>query len=332
MRLTALENTPVDYTAEVKDDFIHLHGLIKGQFNSIPAEKMKFFEEVLKATRSPGGSAANVCHGFANMGMESVFIGSTGNDEAGEYYAEELRKAGVIPYIEVKKGPTGKCLTLISYDKERTFAMNMGKSSSLLPWEFEAWQIASSDIFHTTAYALDSMYWTVKRAMKIAKENDVKISFDLASVTSIQRHRKRIRHLLENYVDIVFANEEEAFEYTGENTIGAAITNDALRYKSRHSHSEHVVVLKLGSEGARIYSDAKWGRKAVYAAIPACNVSEVKNTNGAGDAFAAGFLYGVAKGHDFIKAGQIGAFYAAKVVEQESARLPYRISNIEELI
>lgn len=323
MRLTALENTPVDYTAEVKDDFITLHKLRKGQFNSISAEKMKFFEESLKAARSPGGSAANVCHGFANLGLESAFIGSTGNDEAGEYYAEELRKAGVIPYIEVKKGPTGKCLTLISYDKERTFAMNMGKSSSLLPWEFEKWQVASAGIFHTTAYALDSMYWTVKRAMRIAKKNDVKISFDLASVTSIRRHRRRIMHLLENYVDIVFANEEEAEALTGMGAYAAAV----------ELGKKHTVAIKLGKDGAVVRNPfERLGESIQSCFIPAYKVSEVNNTNGAGDAFAAGFLYGIAKGYGLEKSGKIGAYYAARVVEQESARLPYRISNIEELI
>lgn len=318
MRLTALENTPVDYTAEVKDDFIHIHGLSKGQFNSIGAEQMRFFEEVLKATRSPGGSAANVCHGFANLGMESVFIGSTGNDEAGEYYAEELRKAGVIPYINAKKGPTGKCLTLISYDKERTFAMNMGKSSSLLPWDFDKWQIASTDIFHTTAYALDSMYWTVKRAMKIARKNKVITSFDLASVTFIQRHKRRIRHLLENYVDIVFANEEEAMAYTGADNPYLALDRLAADGKT--------AVVKMGSKGAMAKGFLGNGICAAY------SVSEVKNTNGAGDAFAAGFLYGFAKEFSITRMLQAGSYYAARVVEQESARLPYRISNIEKMI
>lgn len=318
MRLTALENTPVDYTAEVKDDFIYANGLSKGQFNSVDAEKVKFFEQVLKATRSPGGSAANVCHGFANLGMESAFIGSIGNDEAGEYYAEELRKAGVVPYLQIKKGPTGKCLTLISYDKERTFAMNMGKSSSLLPWDFEKWQIVSTEIFHTTAYALDSMYWTVKRAMKIARNNNLLVSFDLASVTSINRHKRKIRKLLDNYVDIVFANEEEVMAYTGADNPYLAL--DRLAYEKM------AAVVKMGSKGAMAKGDLGSAICAAY------SVSEVKNTNGAGDASAAGFLYGIAKGLSIQKSLQIGAYYAARVVEVEPARLPYRIENIEELV
>lgn len=332
MLLTALENTPVDYTADVSDDFLKEHGFQKGGFNGISTKLRKSLEQCVKFEKSPGGSAANVCHGFANLGMRAAFIGSVGNDENGEFYANELKNAGIAPCVNEKKGPNGICMTFITPDKERTFAVNMGESSSLWPWQFDSEDIRHSNFFHTTAYALDSMYWTVKRAMKIAKKNDVKISFDLASVTSIKRHRRRIRHLLDNYVDIVFANEEEAMAFTGENTIGAALTNDALKYKKKHTHSEHVVVLKLGSEGARICSDAKWGRRGVYAAIPAYRVSEVKNTNGAGDAFAAGFLYGIAKDYDFIKAGKIGALYASKIVEVESARLPYKISNIEDLI
>ncbi|MDI6737624.1 MAG: adenosine kinase [Nanoarchaeota archaeon] len=318
MRLTALENTPVDYTAEVKDDFIAVHNLQKGRFNSIGAEQMRFFEEVLNASRSPGGSAANVCHGFANLGLESAFIGSIGNDEAGAYYAEELQKAGVIPYLETKRGPTGKCLTLITPDRERTFAMNMGKSSSLCPWQFDSEDIEMSDFFHTTAYALDSMYWTVKRAMKIAKKNKVKVSFDLASVTSIQRHRRKIRRLLENYVGIVFANEEEAMAYTGADNPYLAL--------DRLASDRMAAVVKMGSKGAMARGSEGSGICAAY------SVSEVKNTNGAGDASAAGFLYGIAKGCSIRKSLQIGAFYASKIVEVESARLPYKISNIEELI
>ncbi|MFH1065216.1 MAG: adenosine kinase [Nanoarchaeota archaeon] len=319
MKLIALENTPVDYTANVKDDFIYAYNLQKGQFNSIDAKQMALFEKVLAASRSPGGSAANVCHGFSNLGMESAFIGSIGDDEAGSYYAGELQKAGVIPYLETKKGPTGKCMTLITYDKERTFAMNMGKSSSLLPREFNPSHIATSGIFHTTAYALDSMYRTVKRAMKIAKKNQVKISFDLASVISIRRHMRRIRHLLENYVDIVFANEEEAMAFTGAGS--PDLTLDILAANGK------TAVVKLGPKGAMAKGPSGWS-----AMCDSYKVFQVRNTNGAGDAFAAGFLYGVAKGFSLAKRIKAGAFYASKVVEVESARLPYRISNIEDLI
>ncbi len=332
MRLTGLENTPVDYTVHINDDFIQAYGLLKASSNS-SREGLVEAIEPMHPIKCPGGSAANVCHGFANLSLEAAFIGSVGNDENGRYYADELRKAGVIPYLAEKRGKTGVCATLITPDHERTFAVSMGKSSSLEPWDFEAWQVAVSDMFHTTAYALDSMYLTVLRAMNIAKKHHAKISFDLASVKHICRHRKKIRHLLENYVDIVFANEEEAKAYTGENELRKAMLNEKLRYCGRHSHKEHLVVVKCGSQGAGIYSDAIWGREhGVFAKIPSYKVSEVKNTNGAGDAFAAGFLYGITKWHEFIKAAQIGAYYAARVVEVESARLPYRISNIEELI
>jgi len=322
MRLTALENTPVDYTAHVKDDFLNAHGLKKGNFQGISKELKEKLESCVKFEKSPGGSAANVCHGFANLGMESAFIGSIGNDENGRYYKEELRKAGVIPYLEEKRGSTGVCMAFITPDKERTFGVNMGKSSSLSRWGFESWPLAITDIFHTTAYALDSMYPAVRRAIKIAKKNGAKISFDLASTNSIQRHRSKIEYLLENYIDILFANEEEAEALTKMGAYAAAV----------ELGKKHTVVIKLGKQGAVLRDPlGRAGESIQSYFIPAYKV-KVANTNGAGDAFAAGFLYGFAHGYDLEMSGKIGAFYASRVVGEESARLPYRIDNIERLI
>jgi len=322
MRLTALENTPVDYTAYVKDDFLNAYGLKKGNFQGISRELKEKLETCVRFEKSPGGSAANVCHGFANLGMESVFIGSIGNDDNGRYYEEELRKAGVIPYLEEKRGSTGVCMAFITPDRERTFAVSMGKSSSLSRWGFESWPLTVTDIFHTTAYALDSMYPAVRKAMKIARENGAKVSFDLASVASIQRHRSKIQYLLENYIDIVFANEEEAEALTKMGAYAAAV----------EFGKKFTAVIKLGKQGAVLRNPfEKLGESIQSYFIPAYP-AKVANTNGAGDAFAAGFLYGFAKGYGLEKSGKIGAFYASKVVEVDEARLPYRISNIEELI
>ncbi|MBU2637959.1 MAG: adenosine kinase [Nanoarchaeota archaeon] len=328
MLLTALENTLLDYTAYVSDEFLKEHGFQKGGFQGISTELRKNLEQRIKFSRTTGGSAANVCHGFVNLGMQAAFIGSVGNDENGKFYGADLEKAGIAHYFHVKRGPNGVCMVLVTPDKERTMAVNMGKSSSLWPWNLHEADIENSDFFHTTAYALDSMYLSVKRAMKIAKRHNVKISFDLASAKSIQRHRKKIDYLLEKYVNIVFANEEEAAEYTGKSP------RDSMFELSE----KHIAVVKLGSKGALVGGPVKMrnpkckGSNFFRVAVPAYKVAEVKNTNGAGDAFAAGFLYGIAKDMNLYNAGRIGAYYAARVVEAEEAKLRYRISNIEELI
>jgi len=328
MKLIALENALVDYTAYVNDDFLANYRLLKGSFNPITAGMKEAMEKSLQAVKSSGGSAANVCHGFANLGLFASFIASAGNDENADFYEQELTQAGIVPYIERKSGDTGVCMALITPDKERTLAVNMGESSSLQPEDIMEERFAGSAIFHTSAYALDSMYPAVLRAMDFAKKHNVKVSFELASVKSIQMHRDTIKYLLENYVDIVFANEEEAEEFTGKAPL------QAIKELDRKA----IAVVKLGGKGAIIGQPTSQthvyggGAKTMEMLVPSYKASAVKNTNGAGDAFAAGFLYGIVKGYNIYKAGKIGAFYAAKVVEVESARLPYRISDIEKLI
>lgn len=317
--LFTFENTLVDQISSADDSTLLKFSLKKGDFHSAKnSEMLKALSlELRDSSIQYGGSGANTACGYANLGLQASFLGSIGNDSYGLGFRESLVQSSVKPYLAVREKDNGICYTLITPDKERTFLVAMGASSDVKPHELPDDILAESGIFHSTAYALDSMYEAFDRALGIAKKNGVKVSFDVASQTSIQRHRLKFERIFAN-TDILFLNNEEAaaFGYG---------SYDELFNDMHEKYNIGLIALKLGSKGALLSSNEGQVSVKAYKA-------DVVNTNGAGDGFAAGLLYGISKGYGLPTSGKIAAYYASRIVAQQPTRLNYKINNILDVI
>jgi sugar/nucleoside kinase (ribokinase family) len=301
----------LDITFEVGDSVLEDFNLGKGNMHLVDSEKSKLIIGKLKdheSKVSPGGSAANVAAGVAILGGEAALIGMVGNDNHGEAYDQKTKDIGVYTMLSKNlEEATGKAITFTTADGERTFATYLGASVYFRKDDISEEDIKASKILHIEAFQLEDpeLRDASLHAMETAKKNNVKISLDLADSGLINRCKKDLKMIVKNYVNIVFANEDEAFAFTGkEGREALDLIYDMC----------DVAIVKLGKKGSLIKA-----RRKVYE-ISSNKVVEI-NTNGAGDAYAAGILYSIAKGIGVKKAGRIASYISGQVVASQGARL-----------
>lgn len=315
--VTGLGSALLDFIVEVDDNVLAEMDLKKGEMHLIDEEKSK---EILKKIKehnvktSPGGSAANTLAGIGSLGGNALLIGKIGDDDHGGIYEQKTSDSGIQARLSRKERVcTGHAITFITPDKERTFATHLGAALHLRKEDVFDQEIKDSRILQIEGYQLEDpeMRKASIHAMKTAKENKVKVSIDLADPALIKRNLEDLKEIVREYGDIIFVNEAEAEAFTGEKS------EEAL-----HKIYEmcDVAIVKLGKEGSLIKAD-----DMIYK-IPINEVEEI-NTNGAGDAYAAGILYSFAKGLDWEKAGKIAAYISSQVVASHSARLERDISE-----
>ena len=304
----------MDVLIEVDHDYLLELNLKKGQFHLINEEHSKKLLEKIKKHKvktSPGGSSANTLYGVAMLGGSTVFCGKVGKDKHGNIYEEKMVNGRVKPNLGRSEKITGHAITFITPDSERTFAVHLGAALHLEKADIFFEDLKQSKILHIEGYQLEdkNLRDVSLHAMEFAKKHNVKISIDLGDPGIAQRNKTDIKDMIKKYADIVFANKEEAKALTGLEPLEAL--NEIAKLTD-------IAIVKVGKKGSYIKS-----RNIIYE-IPGYKAKTV-DTTGAGDMFAAGILYGVAKGHDIKIAGHIGSYFAAKVVEQIGARL----ENIE---
>lgn len=265
---------------------------------------LDYFKNTEKKLAS-GGSASNTIHGIANLGIETAFIGAVGPDEYGKFFAEDARKSGITPFLIERDMPSGTAITLMSPDSERTFATFLGAACTLSSKDLQTSFFKACDYLHIEGYLVQN-YDLVETAMKMAKQAGLKISYDLASYNIVEGNLDFIKKIVSEYVDILFANEEEAKAFTGKED------REALDIIAEMCD---IAVVKIGSKGSLI----KQGT-TVYTIAPCPSVC--LDTNGAGDNYAAGLLYGLCQGFDLQKCGDIASLISSKVVEVTGPKLP----------
>jgi len=299
-----------------------------GEMHLIDEEKSKKILEKLKKYNvkiAPGGSSANTLVDIARLGGKVVFCGKVGRDSHGDIYEQKLKDHNIKSNISQGSLKTGHAITFITPDSQRTFATHLGATLELKKEDIFAEDIKASKILHIEGYQLEdkNLREAAIHAMDIAKKNNVKISIDLSDPALVKRNIGHIRPLVKKYAGIVFANEEEAREFTGQEP-----------EKALDSIAEFcgTVIIKRGKKGSLIKHNGK-----VYQ-IP-CVKAKAIDTTGAGDAYAAGILYSLANNYDIKIAGEIGSLIASKVVEKIGARLdevPYKeiekIKNKKQLL
>ena len=247
---------------------------------------------------SAGGSAANTIHGLAKLGVPVGYIGVIGEDELGGSFVMDMINAGVEPHMIHSARETGRAVGLITPDSERTFATYLGAAIELVSEHLNPDIFKKYDYFHIEGYLVQN-HQLIERAVKIAKENNLIVSLDLSSYNIVEANLAFLHEIIEKYVDIVFANEEEARAFTGMEPYEAVL---------EISKKCHVAVVKTGSKGSLIKSNNDLTEIGVVPVTPL-------DTTGAGDLYAAGFLYGHSLGNSLKECGDIGALMAGNVIE-----------------
>ncbi|OYT16075.1 MAG: adenosine kinase [Bacteroidetes bacterium 4572_77] len=259
----------------------------------------------LESKLASGGSAANTIHGIARLGMETAFVGKIGTDKYGEIFKNDLVESKIKPAVFQSQTDTGRAIAMVSPDSERTFATFLGAAVEMTPEEITPAIFLGYDMLHIEGYLVFNEE-LIEKAVKTAKEVGLEISLDLASFNVVDAKLDFLKNIVEKYVDIVFANEEEAKSFTGEED-----PQKALEIIARNAK---VSIVKIGKEGSLVLKDNITSKVGVIEAKPI-------DTTGAGDLYAAGFLYAYLKGLDLEKAGQIGALLAGKVIEVMGAKI-----------
>ncbi|MFA6073433.1 MAG: adenosine kinase [Candidatus Woesearchaeota archaeon] len=317
-----LGNALLDLTIDVEDSFLSSLNLTKGTMTLIDEEKFISILNKIKnlpSDKSTGGSASNTIKGVSLLGGNSSFMGMIGNDSYGQKYVDELTKFKIKSYLAKSTKNTGTAITFITSDGERTFATFLGASLEFSEKNINEEALKASKILHIEGFFLEPIQHKTAalKAMNIAKENNVLISVDLSDAQLISRNKDFFKEVLEKYADIVFVNETEAFAFTNLKEF------DALNHLSTYCK---YAIVKLGASGSIIKCLEETHN------IPIHKV-EVVNTNGAGDAYAAGILFGIAKKLSIEKSGRIAALISGKVVSIKDATLNhYLLDEVEEII
>lgn len=301
-------NALVDVLVKLQDDgFLEKQKIPKGSMQLSDKETVMGLLVELGNTKiqlTSGGSAANTIHGLAKLGTKCSYIGKVGKDDFGSLFQNDLEKNHINTILLSSNTDTGRALTFISPDSERTFATYLGAAIELNASDLSAEYFEGYSILHLEGY-LVSNHELVLSAVALAKSKGLKISLDLASYNVVDANKDFLLKLIKESIDIVFANEEESKSLTGQSP------ENSLDFISKICE---IAVVKIGSKGSMV----KTGDKTYKVSAIQANAID---TTGAGDLFASGFLHGYCKGWALDKCAELGSLAAGKVVETIGAKI-----------
>ncbi|WP_299578802.1 adenosine kinase [uncultured Sunxiuqinia sp.] len=299
----------VDILVQLEDDqLLDDFQLPKGSMTLVDAglsQKILDSTQGLSRSIETGGSAANTLRAIAQLGGKAGFIGKIANDSMGHFFKDEFEKSHIAPHLFYSQIPTGKAATLISPDSERTFGTYLGAASELVVDDLSENLFAGYDFLHIEGYLVFN-HELIEGVLKLAKSQGLKIALDLASFNVVEANLDFLKHLIDQYVDVVFANEEEAKAYTGLEP-EAALKQIALQCE--------VAVVKVGKDGSMIQAGDQ------YIKVDTPKVKSL-DTTGAGDVYASGFLFGLAHGFSLENCGNLASLLASKVIQVLGAKIP----------
>jgi sugar/nucleoside kinase (ribokinase family) len=305
-------NAIFDVLVQTDEGFLAAHGMTKGGMSLIDeARAAAIYRDMGPAVEMSGGSAANTIVGIANLGARAAYVGKVKDDQIGRLYMHDIRAAGVAfetrPALD---GPaTGCSYILVTPDGERTMNTYLGAAQDLTPGDIDAAQIAASAITYLEGYLWDpkSAKEAFVKASTIAHEAGRQVALTLSDSFCVDRYRDEFLELMrKGTVDLVFANEAELHSLYQTSDFDTALTqlrNDAT-----------LGVVTRSEKGCVVAS------KDRVIAVPAFPIEKMVDTTGAGDLFAAGFLFGLVRGAGFEAAGRLGALAAAEVIQHIGAR------------
>ena len=309
--VTAIGNAIVDVLAHAEDKFLVEQKLAKGAMSLIdPPTADRLYSLMNAGVEASGGSAANTIAGLTGLGGKGAFIGKVANDKLGEAFTHDIRAAGVAfdtPML-VNGATTARCLIFVTPDAQRTMQTFLGACVELGPEDVEEDKIKNSQVVYLEGYLFDPprAKEAFFKAAKIAKQAGTKVSLSLSDAFCVGRYRAEFLDLIKNHVDILFANETEITSLFEVDDFDKALQQiKGMCEIAALTRSEKGSVIVKAGETHIV--DAEKGVKVV-------------DTTGAGDAYAAGFLYGYTQGKSMAQAGKLGGMLAAEIISHYGAR------------
>lgn len=309
--VVGIGNAIVDVIAHAEDRFLEDNGLAKGAMTLIDAAAAEaLYGDMAPALECSGGSAANTMAGLASLGGKGSFIGKVRNDQLGGIFRHDIRAANI--EFDTKPAthgaPTARCLIFVTPDAQRTMQTFLGASQDLGPDDIDPDTIAAAMVTYLEGYLWDppEAKDAFRKATALAHKADRMVALTLSDGFCVDRHREDFMDLVQNHVDILFANEVEIVSL-----YQAAGFDDALQQVRGHCR---IVALTRSEKGSVVLSNDE------FHIIDATPVQNVIDTTGAGDLYAAGFLFGLTRGLDLATSGRIGALAAAEVISHFGAR------------
>ncbi|MBO7498928.1 MAG: adenosine kinase [Bacteroidaceae bacterium] len=312
-RITGIGNALTDVLAQVSDEnMLSALALPKGSMQLIDDSRLPDIRRAMQqmtVSRVTGGSAGNTMLALANLGASPAFIGKVGDDETGRFYADNAASKGIRPRL-IKSGlPSGIAHTFITPDGERTFATYLGAAGNMQADDLDDTMFADCDYLYIEGYLVQN-HTLIRRAIEMAKAKGAKVCLDLASYNIVEADHAFFAELLTEYVDVVFANEEEARAFTGKEAEEALIDLGRLC---------EIAVVKMGKRGSAILYQ---GERTF---VESMAVSHVIDTTGAGDFYAAGVMYGILNDWDMERCAQAGSLLAGHVIQVIGTTLPEKV-------
>ena len=304
-RVIGIGNALTDFLVNLRDDEVLTRlNLGKGSMNLVDSEFQRQIQGEtadLPHTLSLGGSAANTIRCMARLGTEVGYIGKVGKDSTGHFYEQALDNLGIKSFVAHGQNRSGRCLSLVSPDGERTMVTYLGAALELCEADITKEDFEGYDCLYIEGFMVQS-HSVIRHAVKLAKQCGLKVAIDLASYNVVLENRAFLLDIVDKYVDIIFANEQEATAFSGEQEAEKALEFIAARCE--------LAVVKVGTRGALIKEE---GGEPLHVGIMAA--AKRVDTTGAGDFYAAGFMSGLCQGLDLRQCGTIGAITAGKVIE-----------------
>jgi sugar/nucleoside kinase (ribokinase family) len=309
--VVGIGNALVDVIAHADDAFIAEHGLVKGSMTLVDTDRaLEIYQALGGAIEMSGGSAANTMCGVASFGGTAAYIGKVSDDELGRVFGHDCRAVGVQfrPGAPADGTPTGRCIIVVTPDAQRTMNTYLGVSSLLCPTDIDADTVAAGEVLYMEGYLYDrpEAKEAFRYAAQVAHANDRLVSLTLSDSFCVDRHRADFRTLVADEVDLLFGNESELTSLYEVETMDEAVR--AVR------SDRALAVVTVGAQGCLVVTADDVLR------APAQPVDHVLDTTGAGDLFAAGFLYGYTRRRSMADCAQFGAIAAAEVISHVGPR------------
>lgn len=309
MKIIGIGNALLDVLLRLKtDDTLVELSMAKGAMDLVSEEQMVAIQKAqsgLERSEAPGGSVCNTMRALANLGAEVGYIGKIGSDAVGAYYEQAVQKAHVVPYFVHTTGISGCCTVLMSPDGERTMATFLGPAAALDATEISDETLQAYDLLYIEGYLISNE----KLFLPILERTNrlgVKVALDLSNFNIVNGFKELLQEVIPKYVHILFSNESEAEAYTG------LEAQEAIREIVK---DVDISVVTVGKKGAWV------GNKNEILQVPALGGKPV-DTTGAGDNFAAGFLFGQSVGASLEQSAKIGSVLAGHVIEVVGPQIP----------
>jgi len=308
----------IDILLHEDDDFLKKTGAIKGGMTYVDYD---FIDHVLSLTTGKshivtGGSACNTVAGIGKLGGNARFVGKFGRGKMGALFEADLKKYNVEPHLFKSKSSTGRVLSIITPDAQRSMFTFLGASAEMLPEEIVRDCFENAAIVHIEGYIIFNED-LILAVLNAAKEAGACVSLDLASFTVVEESKALLEKIVKDYVDILVANEDEARAFTGH--------TDELKAIKTLSQNSSIAVLKIGERGSLI------AHAGNIFTIEAKGAGAAVDTTGAGDLWAAGFLFGLVNGYHLEKCGELASACGYEVCQVVGTKIPedgwHRIKN-----